>query len=251
MSRNTDCAARSLVASIGLNGQDEERARKPVPLPELARNVVSVWYRIPDSRQWSSGLRLSTDGPVNSGRIQPGPADYRVRIRVQTGADTGSRRQSSNRLLSLWPKAWRRRRHTPDWRPDPELSDLRPRDVKYPLRPGAAWAVHNPHLRHASCRTRGACSWHGPAAARHRATEVPARARWRCAARAGRRVWKGGVFCRSRFMCVPKQAERHKFSVPHRQPTSRPAATRMATPARAAMLAPAAPAGRVKSQLVV
>lgn len=38
---------------------------------------------------------------------------------------------------------------------------------------------------------------------------------------AGRRVWKGGVFCRSRFICVPKQGERHKFSVPRRQPTSR------------------------------
>jgi hypothetical protein len=44
------------------------------------------WYRIPESRQWSGGLRLNTDVPVRSGRIQPGPAGYRVRIRVQTGA---------------------------------------------------------------------------------------------------------------------------------------------------------------------
>ena len=38
---------------------------------------------------------------------------------------------------------------------------------------------------------------------------------------AGRRVWKGGVFQRSRFICVPQQGERHKFSLPRRQPTGR------------------------------
>jgi len=49
----------------------------------------AAWYRIPDSRQWSSGLRLSTDGPVSSGGIQRAPARYRVRLRVQAGADHG------------------------------------------------------------------------------------------------------------------------------------------------------------------
>jgi hypothetical protein len=38
---------------------------------------------------------------------------------------------------------------------------------------------------------------------------------------AGRRVWKGGVFARLRFVCVPLQGQRHKFSLPHRQPTRR------------------------------
>lgn len=36
---------------------------------------------------------------------------------------------------------------------------------------------------------------------------------------AGPRVWKGGVFCRPRFMCMARQGERHKFSVPRRQST--------------------------------
>ena len=47
------------------------------------------WYRIPDSPHWSGGLRLSTVDPVSSGRIQRAPARYRVRIRVQAGADHG------------------------------------------------------------------------------------------------------------------------------------------------------------------
>jgi hypothetical protein len=38
---------------------------------------------------------------------------------------------------------------------------------------------------------------------------------------AGRRVWKGGAFSRQRFLCVPRQGRRHKFSLPHRQPTPR------------------------------
>lgn len=45
-----------------------------------------------------------------------------------------------------------------------------------------------PSLRHVSCRTRAGCSWHGPTATRHRATEVPARARWPCAARRSPRL---------------------------------------------------------------
>lgn len=105
MSRNTDCAARSRVASLGLNGQDEEPAREAVPLPELARNVVSLWYRIPESPRWSDGLRLSTDGPAKSGRIQSDPAGYRVWIRVQS-ARCG--RRSRRRPLATCPR-WPRR----------------------------------------------------------------------------------------------------------------------------------------------
>ncbi len=50
-------------------------------------DVVVNWYRIPESPHRSGGVRLSTDDPVSSGQVQPGPAGYRVRIRVQTGGD--------------------------------------------------------------------------------------------------------------------------------------------------------------------
>ena len=55
--------------------------------PKAPSYDMLCWYRIPESPRWSDGLRLSTDGPAKSGRIQSDPAGYRVPIRVQRRYD--------------------------------------------------------------------------------------------------------------------------------------------------------------------
>src|SRR6266508_4927158 len=70
---------------MGVHGDKDPAGRrattKPDSNPDRADEGLA-WYRIPESRQTSSGVRLSTTVTVDSGQLRRVPAGLRVRMRV-------------------------------------------------------------------------------------------------------------------------------------------------------------------------
>jgi hypothetical protein len=78
---------RALLPNTGPRACDSVRSTRcwACPGSEPQDIVVWSWYRRPESRQTSGGVRLSTVVTVGSGQLRWVPAGLRVRMRVHTG----------------------------------------------------------------------------------------------------------------------------------------------------------------------
>src|SRR5574338_1579583 len=74
-----------------LEGTNEGTPGTKRPDSRLESGVDETWYRIPESRRASGGVRLSTVVTVASGQLRWISATLRVRMRVQGGRESLSR----------------------------------------------------------------------------------------------------------------------------------------------------------------